>query len=266
MTRLGAALFGVMIIGCGVPVFCVIIKNALHNNEVCNHHWALFFGAFFPYLISWTLYQGTLLMSMLNWTGLVVNGCVAFLLPMVLALKTTEIRKKRARSVEMVISAEPNVVPAAVQQQLSPVNHNQHHILDENEEKSSLLHTETQTRNRSNSKTERKRRIQYFELGNDEPKGRANSNGPSSENGAVNAEEGVPNPILRSDNLEEGGYRHYLHTRFISNTTVQPLPYWLEYYRREIVIFMIFAFTTIIGLTILDDAIEGISPPPADAE
>ena len=42
MTRLCAALFGVMIIGCGVPVFCVIIKNALHNNEVCSAPWAMF--------------------------------------------------------------------------------------------------------------------------------------------------------------------------------------------------------------------------------
>jgi hypothetical protein len=42
VTRLCAALFGVMIIGCGVPVFCVIIKNALYNNEICSRGWALF--------------------------------------------------------------------------------------------------------------------------------------------------------------------------------------------------------------------------------
>jgi hypothetical protein len=35
-TRFCAALFGVMIIGCGVPVFCVIIKTALENNKVCS--------------------------------------------------------------------------------------------------------------------------------------------------------------------------------------------------------------------------------------
>lgn len=39
-TRFSAALFGVIIIGCGVPVFCVIIKNALEFNHICSPWWA----------------------------------------------------------------------------------------------------------------------------------------------------------------------------------------------------------------------------------
>jgi hypothetical protein len=42
LTRVCAALFGVTIIGCGVPVFCVIIKNALDFNGICSPTWALF--------------------------------------------------------------------------------------------------------------------------------------------------------------------------------------------------------------------------------
>lgn len=86
MTRICAAVFGTSIIGSGVPVFCVIIKNALHSGGVCNEQWSLFFGSALPYLISWMLYQGSLLMTVLNWTGLLVNGLVAFILPLVLAL------------------------------------------------------------------------------------------------------------------------------------------------------------------------------------
>jgi hypothetical protein len=41
-TRICAALFGVTIIGCGVPVFCVIIKNAMLHNTGMGHNWALF--------------------------------------------------------------------------------------------------------------------------------------------------------------------------------------------------------------------------------
>jgi hypothetical protein len=48
------------------------------------------------------------------------------------------------------------------------------------------------------------------------------------------------------------------------NTNIQPLPYWLEYYRREIVLVMMFAFASIIVLTILQDALEGITPPPPE--
>ena len=46
-----------------------------------------------PYLISWTLYQGKLLITVLNWAGLVVNGSVAFILPLVLILKVMDRRK-----------------------------------------------------------------------------------------------------------------------------------------------------------------------------
>ena len=86
MTRICAAIFGTSIIGCGIPVFCVIIKTALRTGGVCSKPWAQFFGAAFPYCLSWMLYQGTVLMTVLNWTGLLVNGMVAFILPLVLAL------------------------------------------------------------------------------------------------------------------------------------------------------------------------------------
>lgn len=79
-----------------MPVFCVIIKNALEFNEVCPPSHALVWGAAMPYLFSWTLYQGTVLMSMMNWTGLVVNGFVAFLLPLVLALETLSLRGQQS--------------------------------------------------------------------------------------------------------------------------------------------------------------------------
>lgn len=39
-TRFSAALFGLIIIGCGVPVFCVIIRNALEFNHICSPAWA----------------------------------------------------------------------------------------------------------------------------------------------------------------------------------------------------------------------------------
>jgi amino acid permease len=86
MTRICAAIFGTSIIGCGVPVFCVIIKTALYSGGVCSKPWSQFFGALFPYCLSWMLYQGTMLMTVLNWTGLLVNGMVAFILPLILAL------------------------------------------------------------------------------------------------------------------------------------------------------------------------------------
>jgi hypothetical protein len=40
-------------------------------------------GAVFPYILSPLLYQGSMLMDVLNWTGLIVNGGVAFVFPLV---------------------------------------------------------------------------------------------------------------------------------------------------------------------------------------
>ena len=42
LTKVSAALFGFVIIGCGVPVFCVIVKNTLYKGRVCSAYWSLF--------------------------------------------------------------------------------------------------------------------------------------------------------------------------------------------------------------------------------
>jgi hypothetical protein len=41
-------------------------------------------------MVAWLLYQGTLLMTVLNFTGLFVNGLVCFVLPLLLVLKAME--------------------------------------------------------------------------------------------------------------------------------------------------------------------------------
>lgn len=85
-TRLCSALFGVLIIGCGIPIFCIMIRNSLYHAGVLSYKPSFFIGALLPYLLSWLLYQGNALMHLLAWTGLLVNGLVAFILPLVLSL------------------------------------------------------------------------------------------------------------------------------------------------------------------------------------
>ena len=84
-TNLSAALFSIFMLGSGVPIFCIIIKSTLYNSQTCSAQWSVFVGAVFPYMISWTLYQGSLLTTVMNWAGLFVNGLVAFVLPLVLS-------------------------------------------------------------------------------------------------------------------------------------------------------------------------------------
>lgn len=94
LTRFCAALFGMLIMGLGVPVFCVIIKKSLISNKTCSDDWALWWGSVFPFVTAWLLYQGEFLTLLLNWTGLLVNGLVAFVLPLVLTMEAISLRRQ----------------------------------------------------------------------------------------------------------------------------------------------------------------------------
>jgi hypothetical protein len=90
LTRIAAAVFGVTIIGCGVPIFCIIIKTSLYDSGTCNARGSYFIGAILPYLLSFLMYQGALLIAVLNWAGLIINGLVAFILPLYLTIKAID--------------------------------------------------------------------------------------------------------------------------------------------------------------------------------
>ena len=94
-TRFCAALFGVLIIGCGIPIYCIIMKNTLYASKAASKSTAFFWGALFPYLISWSLYQGQTLLNLLNYAGLIINGLVAFILPLFLTLHATHIHRRK---------------------------------------------------------------------------------------------------------------------------------------------------------------------------
>ena len=85
LTQISATLFSMAIIGSGAPVFCVIIHSILLGDGHFSPRTSLFLGSIAPYLVATLMYQGHLLMDILNWAGLVVNGMVASILPLVLA-------------------------------------------------------------------------------------------------------------------------------------------------------------------------------------
>ena len=99
LTRICTALFGIITIGSGVPVYCVLIKNTLYVRGTCDRFWSFFIGSVFPYLSSFLIYQGTFMIALLSWTGLVVNGIVAFVMPLLLALFLYEARKRSLKRV-----------------------------------------------------------------------------------------------------------------------------------------------------------------------
>lgn len=70
------------------------MKNTLYASKATDKNTAFFFGALFPYAISWAMYQGKYLLNLLNYAGLVINGLVAFILPLLLTLQATHIHSQ----------------------------------------------------------------------------------------------------------------------------------------------------------------------------
>lgn len=233
-------------------------------------------------MVCWMLYQGSLLMSMLNWTGLVVNGLVAFLLPMVLALKSTELRTRRAQGVEMIIHAKPGVALVRGQSSLNqPRRHTQEAMKDMEEGESlmgSVPASSAATSNNSiatavsngngntaSSKVDKVRKRLFDE--DTASRGDANAAVPPTDeetnrdsSNTSNASS-APASVKRS---ASGGFRQIMSQRTSYSDTVQPLPTYLELYRREIVLFMMLSFATMIVITIMEDMINGIALPDAD--
>ena len=88
-TRITAFLFAYFIIGFGVPVFCVIARYNLAASGRVSPRMSVFLGVALPWCTSWMLYQGSIAVYFENWAGIVVNGFVAFLAPIAVALAAT---------------------------------------------------------------------------------------------------------------------------------------------------------------------------------
>ena len=71
------------------------MKNTLYASKAASKSAAFFWGALFPYLISWSFYQGQTLLNLLNYAGLIINGLVAFILPLFLTLHATHIHRRK---------------------------------------------------------------------------------------------------------------------------------------------------------------------------
>ena len=80
-TRVCATVFGVVIIGFGIPIFCVIMRYNLVSGGLCSEPVAHFWSSFVPWATAWSLYQGSVTLKLLSWSGLVLNGFIDFLMP-----------------------------------------------------------------------------------------------------------------------------------------------------------------------------------------
>ena len=74
-----------LIIGLGIPIFCVYAKYNLAASGRCSPRVATLLGVALPWALSWTLYLGDSVMVFVNYSGIVVNGFCDFLAPLAAA-------------------------------------------------------------------------------------------------------------------------------------------------------------------------------------
>jgi hypothetical protein len=245
LTRICAAVFGATIIGCGVPVFCVIIKNALYTNNICDSNSAVFWGAYAPYLISWLLYQGTILMTVLSWTGLVINGMVAFILPMVLAYKCL-LERNKLKQQQQQLATFPAVHSYDALSSVSHVN-----IQIDSESGVELTPVEGITSSESSKKSKNGNKLSE--------NGNGNTNTSSSSSLYVHSPDNNKNSLALASPPSEPVSEEEEEEGEVINS-VLALPLWMEPARKWLVLCIIWFFTFIICFTIVMDILSGAGP------
>lgn len=81
LTRITAYLFSLGVIAPGIPVCSVTTRYNLFVGGVCGKKQSYFWGCIAPWIVGFFFCQGPLFANLLNWTSLVFNGLVNFLVP-----------------------------------------------------------------------------------------------------------------------------------------------------------------------------------------
>jgi len=84
--QLGASIFAFAIIGLGIPLFSVLARLNLTGSNLCSRRTGNVLAVFFPFAMSWLLYEGPTVTKLLSWGGVLFTGMVAFLLPILLTI------------------------------------------------------------------------------------------------------------------------------------------------------------------------------------
>jgi len=219
--------------------------------EVCSGGWA-------PYLLSWMLYQGTLLMAILNWAGLIINGLVAFMLPMILALKAIELKARLPHDIFLSVQAQAPVASVPQTSTFLSTADQPNEVVDV---EGRHLPASVSSKHGNGKGIDVTNESSLRTVPQDETWSSASDSGRYGRRS-----EDLMSSHSHSDKLisRHGAYKHTDGTvrRLKANTIVEPLPEFLEAYRRELVVFMISSFAVIILTTIVEDIISGVLQPP----
>jgi len=87
VTIIASYIFSLGVIAPGIPVCCITTRYNLYIGKVCGKKMSYFWGVIAPWLIAYCFAQGAFFANFINWSSLIVNGIVNFIVPLALYMK-----------------------------------------------------------------------------------------------------------------------------------------------------------------------------------
>ena len=87
--------FPVLCVLPSIPILSIIVRYNLISNDIASRTWASIFGIAFPWAVSLVFYTGAGLGQVINWTSLVFNSVIDFVVPFWLFIRALSLFRQR---------------------------------------------------------------------------------------------------------------------------------------------------------------------------
>jgi len=74
-------LFPISVVATSIPIYSIIVRYNLLENQICNKPMANFIGVILPWLVTIPFYTGRGLEYVINWSTLISGGIINFIIP-----------------------------------------------------------------------------------------------------------------------------------------------------------------------------------------
>jgi len=81
ISKISVFLFPISVVATSIPIYSIIVRYNLLENKICNKHVANFIAVILPWLVTIPFYTGSGLIDVINWSSLVSNGIINFIIP-----------------------------------------------------------------------------------------------------------------------------------------------------------------------------------------
>ena len=92
LAKVTSFLYPIITIISGIPIYSLIVRYNLIDSGLCKKSWANFWGVILPWIISLPFYSGNGLNIVINWTSLLFNGVINFVIPLVFYLRMMQLK------------------------------------------------------------------------------------------------------------------------------------------------------------------------------